>query len=118
MRTTCLTFSNEESCNNTFAQLAEMFKDSESVKEKRVLIYKAKVEDKENAYKIFMSFEDNVNGTYNFVFMNAFDKPLKIAFTAFKVDCKDITVDIPVDCKIMSWYEPDPDHNKKETKNE
>ena len=49
--------------------------------------------------------------------MNAFDKPLKIAFTSIKADCKDNNVDIPVNCKIMTWYEPDPDHNvKKEDK--
>lgn len=117
MRTWCLTFDNENDCNNTFAQFAEKFKDCADVKTKKVLVYKTKIDDENNTCKIFISIEDTVNGTYNFTFMNAFDKPLKIAFTSIKSDCKDNNVDIPVNCKIMTWYEPDPDHNvKKEDK--
>ena len=111
MRTYCLTFNNEEEANNTFAQFAEKFKDCTDVTIKKILLYKAKIDDENKTSKIFLSIEDSVNGSYIFANINMFDKPYKIVFSSVKADCKDMDVVIPIDCKIMSWYEPDPDRN-------
>lgn len=113
MRTYCLTFDNENDCNNTFVQFTEKFKDCPDIKTKKVLLYKANIDDENKTSKIFLSIEDSVNGSYIFANINMFDKPYKIIFSSVKADCKDMDVVIPTDCKIMTWYEPDPDHNTK-----
>lgn len=97
---------NENEYNEAANALMEMFKDSEDYKKKKIVI--CGVKDKDETYKIFLSIEDTVPGSFIVSVSNAFEKHLTNAFTVVKSDCKDINVKLPIDCKINSWYEADP----------
>ena len=106
MRSYSFSFNNIEDSTKAFEALKIMFGDSEDFKKKKIVF--CRVQDKEDSFKIFMSIEDTVPGSFSVIVTNAFDKNLKNVFTAVKADCKDINIELPLDCQITSWYEPDP----------
>lgn len=115
MRSWSFTFEREDECDYAFKQAFEMFKGTEDFRKKKVIICKGNEND--GVYKLFMSIEDRVPGSFIISTSNAFGKPMKNVFTSVKADCKDINIELPDDCKIMSWYEADPaEHDEPEKK--
>lgn len=112
MRSWTFTLKNNEDAEKIFNGFAEMFKDSEDMKKKNIFYCRLTGED--GTYKVHLALLDKVNGTFNLTYMNAFDQPFKLVFTAIKSDCKDINIEIPADCGYATIWEPDP--VKKENK--
>ena len=101
MRNWSFSFGTKEESESAFMQLFEIFKEAEDFKKKRIIICKAE-ENGEN--KVFLSIEDKVPGSFIVSVSNAFEKNLKNAFSVIKADCKEGTIELPVDSKILSWY--------------
>jgi len=107
MRNWSFTFGKDKTKYNEAANsFMEMFKDSEDYKKKKIVI--CGVKDKDETYKIFLSIEDTVAGSFIVSTSNTTKGNLTNAFLAIKSDFKDIHVYIPVDCSVNSWYEADP----------
>ncbi len=105
MRNWSFTFINEEDCMKSFAEFQALFNESEDFKKKKIFFCALK--GKDDIYKIFLGIEDTVVGSFKVSTINEFDKNLENVFVAFRSDCKDITVELPADCKIASWWEPE-----------
>ena len=115
MRNWSFAFDKKEDCDKAFDQFFEMFKECKEYGEKKVIF--CRTNENTDTWKIYLSIEDVVPGSFIVSVSNAFDKNLKNAFTVIKADCKDIHVEFPTDCKIMSWYEKDLIGKKDESGN-
>lgn len=112
MRSWSFKFNNEAECDKAGAAFMEMFKDTEDYKKRKIVL--GRVKDKDDSFKIFLSIDDDVPGSFIISVSNAFEKNLKNVFCVVKADCKDINVELPTNCAINSWYDEEP--AKKETK--
>lgn len=106
MRSWSFVFENSDDAAKAFVALQDMFKDCEDFKKKKIFYCAMKDKD-DDMYKIFLGIEDNVAGVFNVITMNAFEENRKNMFTVTKSDCKDINIELPKNCKIASWWEPD-----------
>lgn len=112
MRSWSFKFNNEAECDKAGATFIEMFKDTEDYKNKKIILGRGV--DKDGSFKIFLSINDDVPGSFITSVSNAFEKNLKNIFCVVKADCKDINIELPANCQILSWYDEEP--AKKETK--
>ncbi len=103
MRTWSFVFVNKEDCDKAFNQMFELFKNVEAFAEKKVIICRANEND--GFWKVFLSIEDTVAGTYTVTTNITPDQKISNVLTTTKAESENVKVELPKDCKIISWYE-------------
>lgn len=104
MRVYDFTFGKEDERDYAMNGFVQMFKNCKDFKSKKITISKSNQDEK---FKLFVSIDDVVAGSYSFIIQNAFDRVLKISFISVKDEADDVVVEFPPDVIIMSWYSKD-----------
>ena len=113
MRNFYFTFKNEKERDYVFDEFVELFKGTKELETKDIVFCKVSFD---GTYKLYLSINDSVPGSFGITIMNSFGEPMKLMFMAVKAECGNIDVELPKDVMIGTDYCEDKHYEKKEEK--